>query len=97
MTRKSCANSFKIFAFYCFSFCEFAFVFGCTDLRCCPGFSLVVVSGGYSLVVAGGPLTAAASLAAEYRLWGAWASVAVDAGSVVSALGLEHRLSSCGS
>ena len=37
-------------------------------LRCCAGFSLVVVSGAYSLVATCGLLIAAASLIVEHRL-----------------------------
>ena len=37
-------------------------------LRCCAGFSLVVVSGAYSLVATCGLLIAAASLIVERRL-----------------------------
>ena len=43
------------------------------------GLFLVLVSGGYSLVAACG-LTAVASLVAEHRLYGAWASVVVTRG-----------------
>ena len=55
-------------------------------------FSLVAVSGGYSLVAACG-LTAVASLVAEHGLYGAWASVVVthglySAGSIVMVHGL---------
>ena len=32
-------------------FCSDLFIFGCVGLRCCEGFSLVVASGGYCLVV----------------------------------------------
>ena len=39
------------------------------------GFSLVAVSSGYSLVAVCQLLIAVVSLAAEHRLWGAWASV----------------------
>ena len=38
-------------------------------LCCCMGVSLVVASGGYSLVVVGGLLIAVVSLVAEHRLW----------------------------
>ena len=51
-------------------------------------FSLVGVSGGYSLVAIRGFLIAAASLVAEDGLQGARASLRFGA--------LEHRLSSCG-
>ena len=37
-------------------------------LHCCVGFSLVAVSGGYSLVAAHGLLTAVASFVAGHRL-----------------------------
>ena len=37
------------------------------DLRCCTGFSLVLVSGIYSLVAVHGLLIEAAALAAEHR------------------------------
>ena len=39
--------------FFCFNL----FIFGCVGLRCCEGFSLVVASGGYSLVVVSRLLT----------------------------------------
>ena len=53
-------------------------------------FSLVAASGGSSLVVVRGLLTAVASLDAEHRLSSSRASA-------VAALGaLEHRLHSCG-
>ena len=44
------------------------------------GFSLVVASRGHSLVVVPGLLIAVASLVAEHRLWGVWASVVVVSG-----------------
>ena len=52
------------------SFIYFIFkkMFGHVDLGCCAGFSLVVVSRGYSLVVVSGLLMAVASLFAEQRL-----------------------------
>ena len=43
------------------------------------GSSLVVVSGGYSLVVACGLLIAVASLV-EHGFWGPWASVPLVCG-----------------
>ena len=52
------------------------------------GFSLVVVCGACSLVVMLGLLIVAASLVAEHRLWGSWASVVVCMGPVVVAPGL---------
>ena len=54
-------------------------------LGCYVGFSLVVVSRGYSLAVERGLLIVAASLVAELRLQGVPASAAV-----------AHGLSSCG-
>ena len=42
-------------------------------LHCCTGFSLVVVSGDYSLVAMCGLLTAVDSLVLEHGLYGAWA------------------------
>ena len=56
------------------------------SLHCCAGFFLVAVSGGYSLTVVYGFLTAVASLVVEYG--------SRCVGSVVEAL--ECRLSSCG-
>ena len=47
------------------------------------GFSLVVASGGYSLVVVLGLLIVVASLVAEHGLWGSWAS-AVGAQGLVA-------------
>ena len=41
------------------------------------GLSLVAASGGHSLVVVCGLLTAVTSLVSEHRLWGTWASVVV--------------------
>ena len=53
-------------------------------LHCCTDFSLVVESGGSSLVVVHGPLNAVAFLKAEHRRKGAQASAVV-----------AHGLSSC--
>ena len=58
-------------------------------LHCCTGFSLVVASGGCSLVVAHRVLIAVASVVGEHRLWAAWASVVVVQAP-------EHWLRSCG-
>ena len=55
-------------------------------LQCCVGFSLLVLSGGYSLAVGYCLLIAVASLV-KHGLFGTWTSV-VEA--------QEHRLSSCG-
>ena len=38
------------------------------DLHCCSGFSLVVESGGYSIVAVCEPLIMVASLFVEHRL-----------------------------
>ena len=48
------------------------------DLHCCAGLSVVAVNGGYSIVVMFRLLVAVASLVAEHRFWGAWASVVAD-------------------
>ena len=64
-------------------------------LRCCAGFSLVVASGGNFLVAVCRLLIAVASLVAEQRLWGSWASVVAAHGlSSWGSQTLEHRLSS---
>ena len=65
-------------------------------LHCCMGFSLVVKSRGYSLVVVHGLLIVRASLVAEHGLQGAWASVTAAHG-LSSCSSLEHKLHSCGS
>ena len=58
-------------------------------------FSLVAASGGYPVVVMHG-LTAVASLVAEHRLQGMWASGAVAGGlRSCSSQAFEHRLNSC--
>ena len=44
------------------------FFLAALGLRCCVGFALVAVSGGYSRVAVCGPLIADASLAAEHGL-----------------------------
>ena len=48
-------------------------------LCCCAAFSLVVMNGGYSLVVVRGLLIAVASLM-EHKLWGIQASVVMAHG-----------------
>ena len=60
------------------------------------GLSLVVVSGGYSLVVVHKFVNAIAYLVVEHRLQSARASV-VAAGELrsCSSQALEHRLNSC--
>ena len=66
-------------------------------LPCCGDFSLVVVSGCYSLVVVRGLLIAVASLVAEHGLQGSWASVVAAWGlSICGSWALEHRLNICG-
>jgi len=65
-------------------------------LRRCVGFSLFVVSGGYSPVAVHGLLIAMASLV-EHRLCGSQASVAEAHGlRSCGSRALEHRLNSCG-
>ena len=60
-------------------------------------FSLVVSSGGYSLVAVCGLPVAVASLVAQHGLWSTWASVvATHRLSSCTSWTLEHRLSSCG-
>ena len=59
-------------------------------------FSVVAVSGGYSLAVASRLLIAVASLVGEHSLWGALASeVAAHGHSSCSSQALELRLNSC--
>ena len=59
--------------------------------------SLVVVSGGYSLIALGQLLTAVASPVAEHRLSGSRASVVAACGlSSGSSQASEHRLTGCG-
>ena len=49
------------------------------DLLCCTGFSLILASEGFSLVVVYGLLVVVASLVGdEHGLSGTWASVVVD-------------------
>ena len=65
-------------------------------LCCCSGFSLVVVSGGYSSLQCAG-FSLWWLLVAEHRVLGAWVSVVVTC--VLSSCGswaLEYRLSTCG-
>ena len=73
------------------------FIFGSAGFLWLRGlFSLVVVSGGHSLVVLRLPI-AMASLVLEHRLQGAQASVAAARGlSNFRPQAPEHRLSSCG-
>ena len=62
-----------------------------------PSFSLVIESGGYSLVVGWGLLVAVASLVAEHGFWGTPASGVVDCGLRSCGFqALEHRFSICG-
>ena len=63
-------------AFFFFFFLSFVYLFLVVlGLHCSAGFSLVVASGGYSLVAVCGLLIAVASLIAEHGLWGSRASV----------------------
>ena len=47
----------------------------CAESSLLLGFSLVVVSKGYSVAAMHGLLSAEVSLVVEHGLWGAWASV----------------------
>ena len=61
------------------------------------GLSLIVASGSYSPVPVCGVFTVVASLVAEDRLWGAWASVVAAQGlSSCSLWAVVPGLSSCG-
>ena len=82
--------------FYRFFFKKNYYFFGCAGSSLLRGFSLVVVSGGYSLVAVRG-LPAVGPLAGTLRLKGTLASVAVVPGlwstdSVVETLGLSCLL-----
>ena len=55
------------------------------------GFSLVAVSGGYSLVVVQRPLLSFDFLAVDHRLWGTWVLVTASPGLY------SAGLNSCGS
>ena len=67
-------------------------------LRCCAGFSLVVVMvGGLLFIVMHGLFIAVASFTTEHGLWGVQTSVVAVYGlRSFSSRALEHRLSSCG-
>ena len=52
-----------------FFFLITSFILVVLGLRCCTGFSLVVVSGCHSPAAVCRPLMAAASPAVEHRLW----------------------------
>ena len=66
-------------------------------LHCCTGFSVVVESEGYSLVVVQRLSIAVASLVAQPWLQGAQASVVVALGlRSCGSQALEHRFTSCG-
>ena len=58
---------FLKFVIFIFKICYFYFL-SVLSLGCCSGFSLVADSGGYSVVVVCGLLTAMASLAVEHEL-----------------------------
>ena len=67
------------------------------SLCCCRGFSLVAVSGGYSLAAACRRLIPVASPAAAHGLYDAWASIVAACGlSSCGSRALAHRLGSCG-
>ena len=59
----------EFFLLFCF------FFFTVLGLCCHRGFSLVVASTGYSVVVVCGLLIVVASFVAEHGLWSTWASV----------------------
>ena len=66
-------------------------------LRCCKGFSLVVESRGYALVVTHRLLIVVASLVTKHGLQGVQVSVVAAHGlSSCGSPALKHRLSSCG-
>ena len=66
------------------------------DLHCCVGFSVIVVSRGYSLAAVHRLLIVVASLVAEHRLESVWVSLVVALGlSSFDSWALEYRLSSC--
>ena len=56
------------------------FIFNCAGSTLLQFFSLVVVSGGYSLVAVLQLLIAVTSLIVKHGLYGAWASVVVGPG-----------------
>ena len=61
------------------------------------GFLPVAASRGCPLVVVCRLLVVVASLVAQHRLWGRWASIVVACRlSSYNSQALEHRLSSCG-
>ena len=70
---------------------QFLFYFWLCWFCFCKGFSLVSVSGGYSLVVVQRPLLSVDFLAADHRLWGTWVSVTASPGLY------SAGLNSCGS
>ena len=88
------------FCFLGFFVCLFwGFVFGCagSSLLAAQAFSLIAVSGSYSLVALHGLLTAVSSLVTEHELYGTWASAGAARGLRGCRLqALEHRLNSCG-
>ena len=71
----------------------FSLFFSVLGLPCCWGFSLVVASRGYSLVVLCRLLMAVASLVGEHRLQGAQASVVELSGlQSIDSIVVVHRL-----
>ena len=60
----SCDHCSFFLFFVCLLFFFFFFFFAVPGLLCCPGFSLVVASGGYSPVAVHGLLIVVASLVA---------------------------------
>ena len=92
MILTSCPFSFqKIISIYLFM--------SVLGLRCCAGFSLGAVAGGYSLDVVPGLLIAVCGfLCCGAWVLGIWSSVVVTHRlSSCSSQALEHRSNSCGS
>ena len=74
----------------------YVFIFGCAGALLLHGLSLVVESRASSPVAVGERLTGVASLVAEQRLSGSWASgVAAGALSSCGSRAAEHRLRIC--
>ena len=57
-----------------FNFSCVCFIFVCAGLCCCAGFPLASASGGDSVVVVAGLLSAVAPLVSECGLQGVWTS-----------------------
>ena len=68
----------------------FIYLLAVLGLHCCMGFSLAVVSRGYSVFVVCGFLIVLASFIMDHGLYGARSSV------LAAPQAPEHRLSNCG-